>query len=216
MTIHPQVQQLIERIPPMNFDLEREFTWALKIAFADEQYLVGWYKVRSDFYLGVWLLGKDVMQEVSRGPAYDAVRAAAQAFGASMARDRLSLRNAFTLSLEEMVLTVVAEAHTGAYVGQSSGILYVQDVARVLDYDVSLIWEACDKLRADRKIGLDVAMIIPIEWDDRNRQRGFESTGHLDLRLSDFGGWSCGACGQCGNPDEGDAYASDLPCVKQE
>lgn len=216
MTISAEAQEWIKQIDPMRFGLRREFCWAMEISFGVERYLVGWYKVQSGFYLGVWIIEDGVPCEIGQGATYEAVRAASRAFAASLAYDRLGLRYAFSMTLEQMVLAVVAEANTGAYIGQSVDILCVQDVARVLNYDAATVWQACERLRAERKIGLDGAMIISIEWDDRNRQRGFESTGHLDLRLSDFGGWSCGACGQHGNPDEGDAAASDLPCVKQE
>lgn len=116
-------------------------------------------------------------------------------------------------SIADLFVDLHIRSMDGEFVGQRvAGILYVQDVAALLDGEMADVMPAVEKLSAEKRLALN-GMIL-WDWQEvaASREREFQRTGHHQLAVSDFGYWSCRACGQ-----SGDDYTlpTDYPCVDE-
>lgn len=126
---------------------------------------------------------------------------------------RKQLRETLPSNKAQALLELYERSLTGEYMGQGShnSLLYVQDVAAIFDEPLGDTLEVMAKLIEDRRIGLNGMILTSHEAYERTFEMYREANGHLRLTASDFGYWSCAACGASG--DEWDDPA-DTPCSK--
>lgn len=111
----------------------------------------------------------------------------------------------------EAILELFSRSKEGEYLGQAANndLLYVQDVAAIFDEPMGDTLSVVADLIKSGKIGLNGMIFTTHEAYERTFEHYRESNGHRRLTASDFGYWSCAACGSSG--DEWDDPA-DTPC----
>lgn len=114
-------------------------------------------------------------------------------------------------AVADLCVDLYTRSVNGEFVGQTvAGLLYVQNVAALLNGTVADVMPAVAQLSADKRLALN-GMIL-WDWQDvtDSHERQFQRTGHRRLAVSDFGYWSCRACGK-----SGDEYTvpTDYPCT---
>lgn len=99
---------------------------------------------------------------------------------------------------------IFAKVSAGEFLGQSRGtIIYVQNVAEILDFSVSIVLDVINDILIPRKeIGLNGMILSTWESQEEGRLSWEKHTGHKDLTVSDFGSWRCHYCGKHGDGDD--------------
>lgn len=115
-------------------------------------------------------------------------------------------------ALADFIESLYLRSMEGEFVGQhDEKLLYVQQVASLVGCTApALLFPAIELLSNEQRIALN-GMIL---WDWQSiadsRDRAQKRTGHWALAVSDFGYWSCTACGKRGDDYENPA---DAACV---
>jgi hypothetical protein len=128
---------------------------------------------------------------------------------------RQEIRLTLTEDKAEAILELFNRSREGEYLGQAANndLLYVQDVAAIFDEPMGDTLSTVAELIEEGKIGLNGMIFTTNEAYERTFEHYREANGHRRLTASDFGYWSCAACGSFG--DEWDDPA-DTPCETKE
>lgn len=192
--------------------------WSFLVSFNGRTAEVVWKEhFFEDKSMGYWL---NVVHPGSENSFtdYDAlftekgVREAAVAFRVNQLQVALDPFSVTTENLKETIVNLFQRSRQGEYLGQySNSNLYIQDVARILDYPVNMVHDLVDELIKEKRIGVTGAILIPFEAYEEAFVSWFEATGHRKLTVSDWGYWSCGFCGQHGEPED-NLTPAQVPC----
>lgn len=88
----------------------------------------------------------------------------------------------------------------GEFVGQALDMIYVQEVAEILQCDVRTVLKAIDEvLVPERRLSLNGMIMSEFKDPEIGRKIMEERTGHKDISISDFGAWHCAVCGKDGD-----------------
>jgi hypothetical protein len=198
--------------------LRGEVKWYVKLDYYGSEYLAAWvlyYSVADGHELGYWFMTYKNGEELSNfNDEGKMILNAARSLRESEVRsqyDTNKLHDAEYLS--DTVLDLFNRHLNGEFIGQTSGSLYTQNIAWILNISESSAINVVDMLRREKKIGLTGLILIPFEQDEGNRKYLESISGHKDFDRSDFGDWwSCRACGSMGDWEDGNK-PSDFPCV---
>lgn len=118
-----------------------------------------------------------------------------------------------TPDLKKVAEEIINRVFSYEWMGQRSvGYdFYVENLATILNVAFSDARDLVYLLVNQRKVGLNGFIITPWEEMEKNRLISEKSTGHKELNLSDFGGWSCSYCNN--RADEHGASPASIPCV---
>jgi hypothetical protein len=114
----------------------------------------------------------------------------------------------------EVLVALAERSFNQEFVGQRSNeLLYLQDVAEVLELPMDQMWKFSEEFIEKEQLGLFGAIIIP--WADyvEQKQAAEGLTGHKDFSSSDMGDWSCGYCKAEGS-ENNCLEPEDVECVK--
>lgn len=198
-----------------------EYGWTFTVIYQDKTVNVVWEeKFHKGNSMGYWLdvidpTTGDSFQGYTDDFSEKSVRQAAIAFRVGQIKLKTDMRIPTNEALKEAILELFERSENGEYLGQYiHSSFYVQDVARILDYPMSMVVEMVDELVAEGKLGLTGMILIPNKDYIAAFKSWEESTGHKRLTVSDFGYWGCAACGKNGDSEGPDSvWAADTPCV---
>lgn len=193
-------------------DLTYTPSWSSRIIHDGIDVTVSWCKIESHVHdvttYGLHLSGADAYTPEGRM----AIAAAQQIRGVELRGEysqildfrinedpRLGVDGSELKAIADIVYDLYLRAST-EFVGQvDANLLYVQDVANVLNIGRRGVLEAVKTLSGQRKIGLNGMILWDWESVNQHRTRQFERTGHKALSVSDFGWWHCAACDNGGD-----------------
>lgn len=110
--------------------------------------------------------------------------------------------------------TILERSWNGEWIAQKNSFFYIDNLADVLRTDFQGAARVVNRLKSMKFAGLNGFIIIPWAEAEESRQALEERTGHKELFLSDFGGWSCGYC--LHHEDERGLAPSQVECVESE
>lgn len=153
--------------------------------------------------------------DIARDLRIAEIRKGLEAMKKVKSNDESSSRFYYLSDIADATETLFHRAKRGDFVGQRLGtILYVQEVAEILENKPSTVLQTIHQvLLPERRIGLNGMILTSWEAYEEVRRSLEEQFGHKDMVLSDFGSWSCAACGKHG--DEFDNPA-DKECVSYD
>lgn len=187
-----------------------DFDWSMRMSFDGVNYEYSWqesfYKDKSMGYYGI-ITNIDTGENLhgsSQEWIEQAISHAASVFRQTQLRnEKTETRRSLSLAhdVSEKILKFYERSTTGEYLGQRSNneLFYVQDVASLLDMPMQYVLKTIDEMIKTGKIGLNGMILIPYEQYAETFRQLEKSTGHKQISISDFGWWSCVACGQNGD-----------------
>lgn len=196
--------------------ITHETVWSTEVAADGHRGLVTWTKVSSsagfvDFRLQV----EDPQRSSEALPGSVKEQLMVEAINQRTAwvRSELPRLTGDLQQLADVVYSLFERSLANEFVGQRfGGLLYVQDVAQILGMPVRDLWPVIEMLSGQHRLGLNGMLLW--SWDEVNesRKREQQRTGHKALSSSDFGYWSCAACGK-----NGDDWTTpeDYPCTDE-
>lgn len=111
----------------------------------------------------------------------------------------------------DLVENIYRRVDNGEFVGQYQDLIYIQDVAEILQCDFDTVLKAIETvLIPEKRLSLNGFIFSEYKDPAIEREAMYKATGHKDISVSDFGYWACRACGK--NGDDWD-NPRDFDCV---
>jgi hypothetical protein len=198
--------------------MDNENKWSLKLSFDNKNYLYEWseyFHEGKSFGYFAKVLDEETRKELRYTPESEAVIKAAVAFRVSQIREETKNSIPENGKSKKLILEYAERARNGEFLGQyNDQTLFVQEVAKLLDFSFSYTFDFVQELIQEQKIGLNGNILIPYEDYIATFTYLYKRTGHKLLSVSDWGYWGCQACSKHGDPDDPNtADPSKVPCV---
>lgn len=91
--------------------------------------------------------------------------------------------------------------------------LYLDNVALILELSLGEVQSLVRELIAEKKLGINGAILIPFEDYEAELEEKEKLSGHKEIHYNQEGGWYCGFCGASGESQSGD-HPLDFPCIQ--
>lgn len=205
----------------MNTEKPANYDWSFDIEYSNMRYRYEW---KEHFHNGNSLGYSGSVLNLTNKESTDndltenniwiekAVSNAAAAFRYVQLRDDFFNSQNTLTDFEKKILDLYEKNKDGMYLGQATnnGLLYVQDIAKILDITFQFAIKEVGLMVEKGLIGTQGMILIDHEDYLQSFSLAEKRNGHKRFSSSDFGWWSCRACNQNGddwtNP-------SDFPCI---
>lgn len=191
------------------------YDWTVGFSFGEVEAEFQWreqfYEDRSMGYYGFLVAdansSEPIILEGSRIPGWlkDSLKAAACGIRRAEVRTEFARSSVELLTDEEVLISTIfklfVRSQRGEFLGQASAnsLLYVQDIAAILNLTFNHVLTVIDRLVAEGRIGLNGMILIPAKDYEAAFASWEKATGHRRLTMGDWGNWQCAACGQSGD-----------------